>query len=220
MHGDETSPETQAPKCFAEMRNRRWKKKRTRLPDFLLHFTQNTGFSQLLFDPWNLRTMCHFSADLSGPDFAANNKLPDRDEPDFQECVDCPAGRGSEFPGKSSSVLRPLESSGIRLISFRRTDELLFGIKIDSSSVATYPGSKVFVWTVSRKWRNWQTRTLEGRVGQPMQVQVLSCAIERGCDLKRLQPLFFVHWNDARDSATTRLLTSTSSSRTEKDVAW
>ncbi len=32
--------------------------------------------------------------------------------------------------------------------------------------------------TVSRKWRNWQTRTLEGRVGQPMQVQVLSCAFE------------------------------------------
>lgn len=160
------------------------------IPVFQLHFTQNAGVSQLDFDPVNLRTICHFPADLSGPVLAENYKLRDRYEPDFQECVDCPAGGGIEFPGKSSSVLRPLESSGIRLISFRRTDELPSGIKIDSSSVATFPGSRLFVLTVSRKWRNWQTRTLEGRVGQPMQVQVLSCAIERGCDLKRLQPLF------------------------------
>lgn len=27
------------------------------------------------------------------------------------------------------------------------------------------------------KWRNWQTRTVQGRVGQPMEVQVLSSAL-------------------------------------------
>lgn len=50
---------------------------------------------------------------------------------------------------------------------------------MDSSSIKSVPGFNEFVLTVSRKWRNWQTRTLEGRVGQPMQVQVLSCALKR-----------------------------------------
>jgi hypothetical protein len=73
-----------------------------------------------------------------------------------------------------------LNLTGIRLISFRRTDELSIPeAETDSSSVKRFPGLDEFVLTVSRKWRNWQTRTLEGRVGQPMQVQVLSCALKR-----------------------------------------
>ena len=111
-----------------------------------LRFAQNAGVSQLNFAAANSQTIGRFHADLGRSDLEANNKLPDRHEPDFQECVDCPAGGVSEFRGKSSSLLRPLESYGTRLISFRRTDELPSRIKIDSSSVATFPGSKVFVF--------------------------------------------------------------------------
>jgi hypothetical protein len=44
---------------------------------FVIHFTQSTGVSQLYFDPANSQTIGRFQGDLGGPDFAANNKLPD-----------------------------------------------------------------------------------------------------------------------------------------------
>ncbi len=163
MHGDETSPETQAPKCFAKSRNRRCENEaiaRLVICRKICPIRRPIQFQQLRFtqDGHSCPSTASSTGNTVGQERPTCKQSPLHDvdtanlskigvsiadldhsfrwtpphfgksaEPDFQECVDCPAGRGSEFPGMSSSIGAPLESYRIRMISFRCTYELSFG---------------------------------------------------------------------------------------------